>query len=52
MATRFGQPDFVASLWGTAGDEARTRDVLLGKKAVCRGKCHTFIVTFVTLELC
>lgn len=28
-----------------AGDEARTRDVLLGKKDACRGNCHTFRVT-------
>ena len=30
----FGQPDFVASRWGRAGDEARTRDVLLGKEVL------------------
>lgn len=33
-----------------AGDETRTRDVLLGKKALCRGNCHALGVTLQAQE--
>ena len=46
LVSSFQQPqrEQKQSLAG-AGDEARTRDVLLGKEVATRGECHTFYVT-------